>query len=138
MRPEKVFRLGRLHIEGDLIAFEPAEPLSFEAQRRDVISVGVNYAYSETTSDKEETRIRLTAHVDGQKPETFEAVLADSIAHDDSRRGFVSVPLRIAGTGELKGRFVLETSYASGPWKPGAMEPKARERAEGEFIVRVT
>lgn len=137
MRTEKVFRLGRLQIEGDLITFEPAESLSFEAERRDIITVGVQFAYVESTSDKEETRIRLTAHVDGQKPEAFEALLTDSIAHDDSRRGFVSVPLRVSGTGEHRGRFTLETSYGSGPWKPGPVSPLATDRAEGSFLLRV-
>ena len=137
MRPEKVFRLGKVSVEGDFIAFHPAQPLAFEAERRDVVSVGVAYDYKEFSEDKEETRIRLTAHIDGQKPETFEAVIGDSPALDDSRRGFVSVPIRLPSSGQLKGRFLVETSYASGPWRASAPEPAARDRAEGEFQIHV-
>jgi hypothetical protein len=137
MRSEKVFRLGKLSIEGDLIEFEAESPLVFEAERRDVLSVGVAYDYRESSEDKELTRIRLTAHVEGQKPETFEADIRDSPALDDSRRGFVSVPIRAGKTGDVKGRFVVETSYASGPWRAAQLEPTASDRSEGEFVVRV-
>lgn len=133
-----MFRLGRVRIEGELIEFHPAEPLAFDAERRDDVSVGVAYDYKESSDEREETRIRLTAHVDGQSPATFEAVIGDSPLLDDSRRGFVSVPVRVAHRGAVKGRFVVETSYASGPWKAAELPTEARDRAEGEFVIRVT
>lgn len=136
MREEKLFRLGRVTIEGDLIEFHPESSLAFEAQRRDIVSVGVAYDYRESTPDKERTRVRLTAHLDGQKPETFEAVIGDNPLLDDSRRGFLSVPIRVAQHGELRGRFVIEAEYGSGPWR-GGTAARAHERREGEFTLRV-
>lgn len=135
-REEKTFRLGRLSIEGDLIEFEPEEALSFDAGRRDRIAVGIHYSFVEATEDKEETHIRLTAHVDGQPAHTEETVIHDNPLFDDSRRGFLSVPIRVAGAGELRGRFTLETRYGSGPWrKPVTVH--AHGRHDGEFTLRV-
>lgn len=138
MRPEKIFRLGRVRVDGDLIEFQPAESLHFDAERRDQVSVGVAFDYKEASDEKEQTRIRLTAHIEGQAPSTFEAVIGDSPLLDDSRRGFVSVPVRVSHRGAVKGRFVVETSYASGPWKMAELPTAAREQAEGEFVIRVT
>jgi hypothetical protein len=137
MRQEKVFRLGKVHIEGDLIEFHPEDTLTFEAERRDSLAVGVAYDYKEWSDDKEHTRIRLTAHIEGHKPETFEVEIGDNPALDDSRRGFVTVPIRVSASGELKGRFLIETSYASGPWRAAKLEESGRDRAEGTFVVRV-
>ncbi|HUR68589.1 MAG TPA: hypothetical protein VM370_05025 [Candidatus Thermoplasmatota archaeon] len=137
MRSEKILRLGHVRIDGPDIHFEPERTLAFEAARSDAVSIGVAYEYHEVTDEREETRIRLTALVGEHKPETFEAVIGDSPLRDDSRRGFLSVPIRTGGTSELRGRFRLEVSYASGPWKAATLTPDAHAKAEGEFVVRV-
>lgn len=137
MRTEKVFRLGRVRVDGHIIDLEPADSLTFEADRRDAVSFGVAYEYKEVSSDKEETRIRITAHLDGQKPESYEAVIGDNPLLDDSRRGFVSVPIHLPRAGEVKGRFTIEATYKSGPWKGKAHDHEATERAEGHFTLRV-
>lgn len=138
VREEKIFRLGRVTIEGDLIEFEEEGPLAFDADRRDIVSVGVYYDYRESTEDRERTRIRLTAQLDGEKAETFEAIIGDSPALNDSRRGFLSVPVRVPARGELAGRFVVEADYESGPWARAASDVQARERREGRFVLRVS
>lgn len=136
MREQKIFRLGRVTIDGDLIAFEEEPPLEFEADRRDIVSVGIHYDYHEATEDRERTRIRLTAQLDGERPETLEAVIGDSPLLNDSRRGFLSVPVRVPAKGDLRGRFIVEAEYGSGAWRaePGV---QARERREGAFTLRV-
>ncbi|HET6404720.1 MAG TPA: hypothetical protein VFH78_08735 [Candidatus Thermoplasmatota archaeon] len=134
MREEKIFRLGRLSIEGDLIAFEPEPERSFHAARRDAVSVGVQYAYRESSPDQEVATIRLTAHVEGQRPRTEEAVIRDNPLADDSRRGFLSVPIQVPGAGAMRGRFVVEARYGAGPWRKAA-ELEVEERADGEFSL---
>lgn len=137
MRSEKTFRLGRVNIDGDLVEFEPETELAFDAERRDIVSVGIAYAYREASEEKEETRARFTAHVEGENSETFEAVIGDSPVRNDSRRGFVSVPIRLTRTGELRGRFLVEASYASGPWAEATPVAGTSERVEGQFVLRV-
>lgn len=138
MRQDKVFRLGKVVIDGDLIDFEPAEARDFEAARSDVVSLGVAYEYREVSEDKEHARIRLTAQLAGGKEESFEAHIGDNPALDDSRRGFLSVPIHVPGKGQLQGRFVIETQYESGPWTGKHRGTGARERVEGDFTLRVT
>ena len=137
MREEKTFRLGRVRIDGDLIEFQPEAPLAFDAGPRDVLAVGVAYEYREVTQDREKARIRLTAHVDGQKPHVQEAVIGDNPLANDSRRGFLSVPIQSGRPGELRGRYLLEADYESGPWGRGERDVEAATREEGEFVVRV-
>lgn len=132
-----MFRLGKVVIDGDLIDFEPEELREFEASRSDLVSLGVAYEYRESTEDKERARIRLTAQVDGGKEESFEAQIGDSPALNDSRRGFLSVPIHVKGKGDLRGRFVIETEYESGSWSGKTRSTAARERVEGDFSLRV-
>lgn len=136
MREEKVFRVGRVSIDGDLIEFEAEPELSFRAGRRDAVSVGVEYRYRERSDDEETVLIRITAHLDGQGARTEEASIRDHPAVDDSRRGFLSVPVPVAASGQLRGRFVVEARYGSGPWrKPAEFEVEGRH--EGEFLLHV-
>lgn len=136
MREEKVFRLGRVSIDGDAIAFERESPLTFRAARADAILVGVQYSYREASADQEHVSIRLTAHIDGQRPRTEEADIRDNPLVDDSRRGFLSVPLQVAGAGMLRGRFTVEARYGAGPWrKPADLVVEGRE--EGEFELHL-
>lgn len=139
MRQEKLFRLGRVVIDGDLIEFEPEPTREFEAARSDIVSVGVAYQYREATEDREHTRIKLTARIHGQKEETHEAHIGDNPALDDSRRGFLSVPLHVGAKGDLRGHYVIESEYTSGPWAhKDRKNAHAQERVEGEFVIRVT
>lgn len=136
MREEKIFRLGRVSIDGDAIAFEREGELSFRAGKADAVVVGVQYSYREASHDQEHASIRLTAHIDGQRPRTEEATIRDNPLADDSRRGFLSVPLQVAGTGALRGHFVVEMRYGAGPWrKPADLVAEGRE--EGEFELHV-
>lgn len=132
-----MFRLGTVLIDGDLITFEAEAGAPFEAARSDIVSVGVAYRYVEASEDKEQTRIRLTAHLDGQREESHEAHIGDNPALDDSRRGFLSVPIHVKQAGELHGRFVIESHYEARPWSHKEPASSARERVEGAFTIRV-
>lgn len=136
MRDEKVFRVGRVLIDGDLIEFHAEPTLSFAAGRRDVITLGVAYEYREASEDKEVATIRISAHLDGQRPETHEAVIHDNPLANDSRRGFLSVPVRVSGTGTVRGRFAIEARYGAGPWRK-PIEREVEGRHEGEFVLNI-
>lgn len=138
MRSSKLLRLGTLTFDAEGIAFEPAPSLAFEAGRHDEVAVGVHFAYRELSEDRETARIRITAELDGQPPQTFETSLRDNPAVDDSRRGFVSVPIRVGSRGELRGRFVVEAVYEVGSWTGREGAPSSENaRAEGTFTLRV-
>jgi hypothetical protein len=137
MREEHSFRLGRVDIEGEIIEFEPAPSLRFSAHRGDSATIGVAYNYREASQDKEVAHIRLTAHVDGMAPRSTEAVIHDNPLADDSRRGFIGVPLALSGSGTLKGRFTIETRYGSGPWT-GPADREVRRSVTGEFSLVVS
>lgn len=131
-----MFRLERVSIDGDTIAFEAEPVLRFHAGRRDAVMVGVEYDYRETSPDQERARIRLTAHVDGHSPRTEEAHIHDNPIANDSRRGFLGVPLALAAAGTLRGRFLVEAHYAAGPWRKPA-DISAEGRHQGEFELHV-
>lgn len=135
-REEKSFKLGQVRIEGDLIEFHAEPSLTFAASPRDDVSLGVHYRYREASQDQEEVRIRLTAHVEGQPPRTEEAIITDHPAVNDSRIGFLSVPIALRGAGALRGRFLIEARYGVGPWrKPPAFEIEGKH--EGTFTLNV-
>lgn len=137
MRQEKVFRLGKILIDGEIIRFEPEPTAAFEATRSDIVSVGVAYQYVEATEDKEHTRIRLTASLEGAREESHEAHIGDNPALDDSRKGFLSVPIRVKAAGELRGRFVIESEYEARAWSRKEPSTSASERVEGAFTIHV-
>lgn len=136
MAEEKVFRLGLVSIDGDDVAFEPDGSFAFRAGTRDIVSLGVQYKFYERSEDKEHARIRLTAQLDGMPTESSEVEITDHPVVDDTKRGFLSVPLRIIGPGTLRGRFSVETDYESGPWQQTANNTR-RVKAEGEFTLEI-
>lgn len=136
MREEKTFRLGTVVIREGIIDFVPEDSTAFEASRHEAVRVGVQYRYHEATEDKETAHVRLHAGIDGHAHAHDEALIEDHPVANDSRRGFLSVPVRIGAAGELRGRFTVEARYESGPWK-GEADRKERALAEGEFRIRV-
>ena len=118
--------------------FEEEAALEFDVRPGDEVTLGLAYEYREQDAGKETARIRLVAQLAGQKEETFEAVIHDNPLVDDSRRGYLSVPVRAAGAGALKGRFRIEADYESGAWTERAPDRAASMRHEGEFVLRVS
>lgn len=130
-------RLGRLRIDGEGIGFEEADSLAFEAARGEELRVGVAYDYRELSEAKEHARIRLVAEAPGAPASTFETTIRDHPALDDSRRGFLSVPIRIGGAGPVRVRFRIEADYEAGAWTQKAPDAARSMRHEGEFVVRL-
>lgn len=136
MAEEKVFRLGVVSIDGEDVAFEPEGSLVFHAGARDDVSVGIQYKFHERSEDKEHARIRLTAQLDGMPGSSGEVEIVDHPVVNDTKRGFLSVPIRVHGPGTLRGRFRVETEAETGPWQEGAAREQ-RVEAEGEFTLEI-
>lgn len=136
MAEEKVFRLGVVSIDGDDVAFEPEASLVFRAGARDDVSVGVQYKFHERSEDKEHARIRLTAQLEGMPTESGEVEIIDHPVVNDTKRGFLSVPIRVHGPGTLRGHFRVETESETGPWQEGATRAQ-QVKAEGVFTLEI-
>lgn len=138
MRSTRNLRLGRLTIDGSHLAFEEATPLTFDAGRDDELHAGIAFEYREASAAREFARIRIVAEAPGAAPASHEAHIKDNPALNDSRRGFVSVPLVLRGQGAVRVRYLVEADYEEGAWSEKAPDHARSMRHEGEFVVRLT
>jgi hypothetical protein len=137
MRPEpRRVVLGTLVLEGEEMSFAPEPAGVIAARPGEALEMVVPYRYTEPSHDEDATRIVLSAELEGAQLGSVEEVIGDEKLLDDSRRSYVSLPLLVAGSGSLVGRFALRVTYTRRPWQGGEARTTTFERA-GELRVRV-
>jgi hypothetical protein len=133
MREARRLSVGKVLLDGEDVSFE-ALPSRFEVRGGEEVDLMLLYEYREASDDEEHVRLVLTAELDGQKQGTDERDIRDRPMVVDDRRGFLSVPLKLNGAGERRGRFHVFARYAVGPWNAASQEEWILER-EGEFTL---
>jgi hypothetical protein len=137
MRSEpRRIHLGMLILEGEEMDFEAETLGEIAARPGEALELVVAYRYTEPSHDEDTTRIVLAAELEGAKLGSVEETLDDEKLLDDSRRSFLALPLPVAGSGLLHGRFTLRVAYTRRPWDGGSGSTHTFER-EGALRLRV-
>lgn len=130
---ERTFRLADVSIIADGLRVLAASATEFDMQARDRARLGVAYEFQDT-SVPERARVRITANLDGRPAQTREAFLRDIPMLNDSRVGFLELPLGNLEAGMHRGSFRVEAEHEI---DEGSGFRTDHAKAEGVFTVRV-
>lgn len=127
--------LGTLVVKGEQVTFQDA-PSTFDASASEPLELMVRFEYEEASEDKDEARIVLSAQLEGRALGEAVESITDRPMLPDDERGYLSVPVRFAGRGEMQGTFRVEARVTRTPWGGGEAQEHLFVEENG-FTLRV-
>jgi len=133
MEPRRLL-LGTLVVKADQVVFHE-EPSTFDARPSEPLELMVRFVYHEPSDDKDEARLALSADLEGEDLGRSEERITDRPLVSDDEQGYLSVPVRASGRGELQGTFRVEARVTRTPWGGGDAEERVFVEESGFTLV---